>query len=155
MRYANTKFLIVTRYPLLHGQKCCCALEMPSLCLRSTLAFKPNRGTDLKRTYNGGTTELHRRQQESSRRISLKPVFSLGDGFGMVFTFFRVFQAYRTRRISHEFMLIVMLLRPSVAYIHSLVLHITASLSLLQTTTNHKRVSLSSQAKSRPITGNG
>jgi hypothetical protein len=30
---------------------------------------------------------------ENSRRISLKPVFSLVDAFGMVFTFYTIFQA--------------------------------------------------------------
>jgi hypothetical protein len=45
--------------------------------------------------------------------------------------FFRVFQAYRTRRICLELMLIVMLLRLSVAYILFSDLYITISLSLV------------------------
>ena len=49
--------------------------------------------TDLQRTYNGLTLE----EVKSSRRISLKPVLSLEEGFGMFSTFYIVFQAYRTR----------------------------------------------------------
>ena len=65
MRYANTKFLIVTRYCMVRSavvpSKCLrYAFALPSLYPRSTLAFKPNRGTDLKRTYNGLTTEVQR-----------------------------------------------------------------------------------------------
>ena len=45
--------------------------------------------------------------------------------------FFRIFQAYRTRRICMELMLIVMLLRLSVAYILFSDLYITISLSLV------------------------
>ena len=40
--------------------------------------------TDLQRIYNGPALE----GVGSSRRISLKPVLILGNGFGMVFTFF-------------------------------------------------------------------
>ena len=46
--------------------------------------------TDLERTYNGTTSE----GVESSRRISLKPVFSFGDGFGMFFAFYIVFRRF-------------------------------------------------------------
>ena len=104
--------------------------------------------TDLQRIYNGTTTE-----GEVLAKNSLKPVLISGMGFRMVFTpflkdnvhivitnenngiivtraFLRVFQAYRTRRISQEIMLIVMLLRLSAAYILSCNSHIKASLSL-------------------------
>ena len=74
---------------------------VPSLCLRSAFAsgslqvhfrFAPIDGasTDLKRTYNGPASE----SVESSRGITLKSVFSLGNGFGMVFTFYIVLHRF-------------------------------------------------------------
>ena len=63
---------------------------VPSLCLRFRFAPIDGASTDLQRIYNGPALE----GVESSRRISLKPVFSLGNGFGMVFTFYTIFQAY-------------------------------------------------------------
>ena len=162
MRYANTKFLIVTCYPLLHGQKRCCALEMPSLYLRSTLAFKPNRGTDLKRTYNGLITDLQRRYNgtasEAVGKLSqnlIEASIQFGRWFWNGFHVFPRFSSISNKENQPRIYAYCYAIETSVAYIRSLVLHITASLSLLQITTNHKRVSLSSQAKSRSITGNG
>ena len=91
------------------------AFVLPSLQVHFRFAPIDGASTDLKRTYNGPASE----NVESSRGITLKSVFSLGNGFGMVFTpflkdyvhividienngitvtraFFRVFQAYRT-----------------------------------------------------------
>ena len=62
MRYANTKFLIVTRYLLLQGQKCLCAFAMPSFCLRFRFAPIDGASTDLQRIYNGPGTDLNRRE---------------------------------------------------------------------------------------------
>jgi hypothetical protein len=123
---------------------------MPSLCLRFMFAPIDGVSTDLQRNYNGPTLE----GAESSQRISLKPVFSLGDGLGMFFTFYIVFQAYRVGRISQKLMLIVMLLRLSAAYTQPYNLHITASLSLSWVVQNYNRASLNKQAKSRPVTSN-
>ena len=95
MRYSNTKILIVTRY--------CRVITavVPSLCLRSESAPRTIGSTDLERTYNGPITDLKRTYNgtasegvESSRRISLKPVFRLGDGFGMLFAFYIVFRRF-------------------------------------------------------------
>ena len=159
MRCTYTNFLIVTCYSLLAVIFACCAFALPLLCLRSAFAvpsfclrswdYRMNGPTtDLQRTCNGPALE----GVGSSRRISLKPVLILGNGFGMVFTFFwRImcilwlllkttelllpelfsrFQAYWTRWISQKLMLIVMQLRLSAAYILSSDLYITASLSL-------------------------
>ena len=65
MRYANTKFLIVTCYLLPQGWKCRCAFVLPSLCLRFRFAPIDGASTDLQRIYNGGRTELHRRGYQS------------------------------------------------------------------------------------------
>ena len=56
MRYANTKFLIVTRYPLLQG------LEqlVPSLCLRYAFAMAPLFLRSCDYRMNGHTTDLQR-----------------------------------------------------------------------------------------------
>ena len=126
------------------------AFVMPSLCLRSYDYRMNGLTTELQRTYIGPTLE----GAESSQRISLKPVFSLGDGLGMFFTFYIVFQAYRVGRISQKSMLVVILLRLSAAYTQPYNLHITASLSLSWVVQNYNRASLNKQAKSRPVTGN-
>ena len=55
MRYANTKILIVTRYCMVRSE-CCCALEIPSLCLRSKSASPPFRNYRI----IGGRAEDHR-----------------------------------------------------------------------------------------------
>ena len=135
--------------------------DVPSMCLRSAFAMAPlflrscdyrinGLTTDLQRNYNEPTLE----GAESSQRISLKPVLSLGDGLGMFFTFYIVFHAYWIRWISLKLMLIVMLLRLSAAYTQPYNLHITASLSLSWVVQNYNRASLNKQAKSRPVTGN-
>ena len=54
--------------------------------------------TDLERTYNGTASE----GVESSRRISLKPVFSFGDGFGMFFTFLHCFSSILNKQNQPE-----------------------------------------------------
>ena len=66
------------------------AFVLPSLQVHFRFAPIDGASTDLKRTYNGPASE----SVESSRGITLKSVFSLGNGFGMVFTFYIVFQAY-------------------------------------------------------------
>ena len=94
MRYDNTKNLIVTRYSLLLGlERLLCfrsASVLPSFCLRFRFAPIDGPSTDLQRIYNGTTWE----GVESSRRISLKPIFRLGDGFGMLFAFYIVFRRF-------------------------------------------------------------
>ena len=126
MRCTYTNFLIVTCYSLLAEIFACCAFVLPSLWLRSWDYRMNGPITDLQRTCNGPALE----GVGSSRRISLKPVLILGNGFGMVFTLYIVFQANWTRWISQESMLIVMLLRLAAAYIIFSILYITASLSL-------------------------
>ncbi len=58
------------------------AFVLPSLQVRSYRWSINGLTTDLKRTYNGTASE----GVESSRRISLKPVLSWGNVFGMVFS---------------------------------------------------------------------
>ena len=58
------------------------AFVLPSLCLRFRFAPIDGASTDLQRTCIGPASE----GVESSRRISLKPVLSWGNVFGMVFS---------------------------------------------------------------------
>ena len=62
IRYTYTQILIVTCYLLLAVISACCTFAMPSLCLRSESAPRTIGRTDLQRTYNGPTTELHWRE---------------------------------------------------------------------------------------------
>ena len=83
IRYAYTKILIVTCYLLLQGQNCCYTSAMPSLCLRFRFAPIDGASTDLQRTYNGPTTDLHRKGVErkfsqgstSKNKFSILPIF--------------------------------------------------------------------------------
>ena len=66
---------------------------VPSFCLRYGFAIPPLLGLQDERTQNGLTTDLQRTYNvtasegvESSLRISLKPVLSWGNVFGMVFS---------------------------------------------------------------------
>ena len=124
MRYSNTKILIVTRYPLLQGYNCRCAFAMASLCLRSEFAPRTIGSTDLERTYNGPGTDLQWNSIGGMRKFSqnlIKASIDFGEMtlecFSRFTSFFVVFQAFRIRRISQKFMLIVMLLRLSAAHI--------------------------------------
>ena len=131
MRCAYTKILIVTRYPLLQGLEmplCLrCAFVLPSLQVRSHRWSINGLTTDLERNYNGATSE----GVEVFAKSHWSLYWFVGDGFGMVFTFYIVFQAYRIRLFSQKLMLIVMLLRLSAAHNMPSSLYITSALSVI------------------------
>ena len=56
MRYANTKFLIVTRYLLLKGRNA----YVPSFCLRSAFVLPSLQVRSYRWSINGPTTDLQR-----------------------------------------------------------------------------------------------
>ena len=82
IRYTYTQILIVTCYLLLAVISACCTFAMAPLFLRSCDYRMNGPTTDLQRTQNGPTLE----GVESYHRISLKPVLSWGNVFGMVFS---------------------------------------------------------------------
>ena len=69
------------------------AFVMPSLHVRSNRWSINGLTTELQRTYNGPTLE----GTESSQRISLKPVLSLGGWFGNVFHVLHRFSSIQSR----------------------------------------------------------
>ena len=91
MRYAYTKFLIVTRYLLCWVRDAVCAFAMRSLCLRYGSASGSLPSMEHQRTYNGFTTDLRRSWKLSQNLI--EACINSGDGFVMVFTFLHRFSS--------------------------------------------------------------
>ena len=84
MRYTKTKILIVTRYRKVEMQLCLrYAFVLPSFCLRYAFASGSLQSMEHQRTYNGPTTDLHRKGVErkfsqgstSKNKFSILPIF--------------------------------------------------------------------------------
>ena len=78
MRYAKTKILIVTRYPLPQGRNA----VVPPLCLRSSFAMPSLQVRSNRWSINGLTTDLQpicigRELKESSRKAQQAKISSL------------------------------------------------------------------------------